>query len=226
MKFSSVNDLGGLFFLWEFATSITAYVLQINPFDQPNVESAKKAARVMAATYATSGLIPQEEPALRAGSFAVFGDISSNSAEEIVKGILGAAKPGNYLALQAFLTPDEMVTEKLQNLRRWVSNNYGLATTLGYGPRFLHSTGQLHKGDSGNGIFFQFTADPIRDVPIPLKAGSSDSSMTFGTLIRSQALGDQKALRDAGRRVLQFHFDQPVNNGLADFLNLLMEGKK
>jgi hypothetical protein len=91
---------------------------------------------------------------------------------------------------------------------------YRIATTVGYGPRFLHSTGQLHKDDAGNGLFIQFTADDPQDAPIPDGAGSSHSTMTFGVLKMAQALGDRRALLDAGRRVIRFHLGDDVIDGL------------
>jgi hypothetical protein len=116
--------------------------------------------------------------------------------------------------LQAYLPVLAQTTAWLQGLRLRLRNRTGLATTFGYGPRFLHSTGQLHKGDAGRGLFVQLTADHERDVAIPDIVGSAESSITFGTLIRAQALGDAKALADAGRRVVRFHLGQQVVGGL------------
>jgi hypothetical protein len=103
----------------------------------------------------------------------------------------------------------------LQTLRTLIRDQLRLATTVGYGPRFLHSTGQLHKGDAGNGLFIQFTADHARDVPVPNTAGSSDSAISFGVLEMAQALGDKQALEQAGRRVVRFHLGENVSGGLS-----------
>jgi hypothetical protein len=102
----------------------------------------------------------------------------------------------------------------LERLRTQLRDRYKLTTTVGYGPRFLHSTGQLHKGDAGNGLFIQFTADIERDAPIPDEAGKPDSSMTFGVLKMAQALGDGQALREAGRRVIRFDLGTDAVGGL------------
>ncbi len=116
----------------------------------------------------------------------------------------------SYIALQAYVQPTPETDAALATLRLRLRDQYRLATTVGYGPRFLHSTGQLHKGDAGNGLFIQFTSDAPQDVPIPDEAGSPDAAMTFGVLKMAQALGDQQALLDAGRRVIRFHLEQSV----------------
>jgi hypothetical protein len=123
------------------------------------------------------------------------------------------------VALQAYLQPSPETDAALAALRRALRHRLKLATTVGYGPRFLHSTGQLHKGDAGNGLFIQLTADSPQDVPIPDEAGSSQSAMTFGVLKAAQRLGDKQALLDSGRRVIRFHLGDDVAGGL----NLLTE---
>lgn len=188
MQLDDVYDLGGQFFVWEFATAVASYFLEINPFDQPNVESAKVLARQMVATYSETGSLP-------AGDQVV-------ATPEIISDFLSQSKPGSYLALQAYVHPTPEVEALLQDLRQEAGTRYKMATSLGFGPRFLHSTGQLHKGDAGNGLFIQFTSQPPQDVNIPDEAREPDSAMSFGTLIMSQALGDAQALRDAGRPVI------------------------
>ena len=118
------------------------------------------------------------------------------------------------MALQAYVQPTDETTAALQALRGCLRDQLRLATTVGYGPRFLHSTGQLHKGDAGNGLFIQFTADDAREAPIPDEAGSPDSSMAFGVLKMAQALGDKQALLDVGRRVIRFHLGNDVTGEL------------
>jgi hypothetical protein len=120
---------------------------------------------------------------------------------------LEGSKEGDYIALHAYIQPGEDATEALQALRTALRNKTRLATTLGYGPRFLHSTGQLHKGDRGNGIFIQFTAEDSQDLYIPDEAGKETSSITFGVLKTAQALGDFQALVNAKppRRVIRIH---------------------
>jgi transaldolase/glucose-6-phosphate isomerase len=116
--------------------------------------------------------------------------------------------------LQAYLQPTAETDGALATLRIGLRDRFKLATTVGYGPRFLHSTGQLHKGDAGHGLFIQFTADDPRDAPIPDEAGSPESSITFGVLKAAQALGDYQALLDAGRRVIRFHLGKDIVGGL------------
>ncbi|MCJ7703725.1 MAG: hypothetical protein MUO62_19265, partial [Anaerolineales bacterium] len=178
-------DLGGQFFLWELATAVAGYFLKINPFDQPNVESAKILARQMVAEYTQKGALPAGE--------------STAVRPENLHSFLSKSRPGDYISLQAYLQPTEEITSTLQDLRMGLRDRYKIATTLGFGPRFLHSTGQLHKGDSGNGFFIQFTSDPIQDVPIPDGVETSESCMSFGTLKMAQALGDGQALLDGNR---------------------------
>ena len=194
LRLEDLYDLGKQFFLWEFATAVAGHRLGINPFNQPNVEAAKVLARQAVAGYAEKGTLPSDEPApAEAQALAAF---------------LASAQAGDYVALQAYLQPTAEVDAALLALRTRLRDRLRLATTVGYGPRFLHSTGQLHKGDAGNGLFIQFTADSPRDVPIPDRAGDGEASMSFGVLELAQALGDKQALEEAGRRVLRFHLDQ------------------
>jgi hypothetical protein len=207
-------DLGGQFFLWEMATAIASYFLGINPFDQPNVESAKVSARQVVQAYKEKGSLDAGSPDLIADGIEVFcagpGQgvylTSPTSPGEALAAFLSQANPGDYIAFQAFLTPEPETTEALAELRGRLLAAYRLATTVGYGPRFLHSTGQLHKGDSGNGLFIQLTSDDQdHEVPIPDEAGAEGSSMGFGVLKLAQALGDRQALIAEGRRVLRLH---------------------
>jgi hypothetical protein len=135
-----------------------------------------------------------------------------------LKSFLEQAQAGDYIALQAYVQPTEATGEALQALRRTLRDEYKLATTLGYGPRFLHSTGQLHKGDAGNGLFIQFTADDRSDVSIPDEAGKGETSMSFGVLKMAQALGDGEALKEAGRRVIRFHAGDEVVSELRELV--------
>jgi transaldolase / glucose-6-phosphate isomerase len=159
-------DLGGQFFLWELATAVASHRLGVNPFDQPNVESAKAQARRMIAEYKERGVLPSVESAPLTG--------------QALSAFLGQAQMGDYVSLQAYVQPTPEIDAALAELRLKLRDRLRLATTVGYGPRFLHSTGQLHKGDRGNGLFIQFTQDPPRDAPIPDEAGKPESSITFG----------------------------------------------
>lgn len=130
--------------------------------------------------------------------------------QEALTGFLERARPGDYVALQAYVQPSDGTTEALQRLRVLLRDRLRPATTVGYGPRFLHSTGQLHKGDAGNGPFVQITADSERDATMPDEAGEAGSSLSFGVLEEAQALGDRQALLEAGRRVIRLHIEGNV----------------
>jgi hypothetical protein len=222
-------DLGGLFFLWEMAVAIAGHRLHIHPFNQPNVESAKSRAREMVIRYQDTGKLPHETPKLSIPGITLYGDVQGGSLEEALQVFLhpnasGAPSPHSnqgYIALQAFLPPMPATTAALQEMRLSLRDRTGLATTFGYGPRLLHSTGQLHKGDTGQGLFIQLTADHPQDAAIPDRAGLPASSLTFGTLIHAQALGDRQALRDAGRRVMRFHLGEQVVAGIGRLTRLI-----
>jgi transaldolase/glucose-6-phosphate isomerase len=207
-------DLGTQFFLWEIGIAVAGHCIGINPFDQPNVEAAKVLARKITADYKEEGSLPAETPSLVSDVISIYGDVHAKTPGEALTAFLAQAKAGAYVALQAYVQPVAETTAALQKLRTRIRDNYHVATTMGYGPRFLHSTGQLHKGDAGNGLFIQFTADDKRDVPIPEEAGSPDSSMTFAVLKAAQALGDRQALLDRGRKVIRFHLGGDVLGGL------------
>lgn len=189
LQMSDKYDLGGQFFLWKFATVVASYFLEINPFDQPNVEIAKVVAREMVAEYEKTGQLPE------ADSTPLNGDALAE--------FLGDPAPGAYISLQAYVNPIPEAKALLQAIRLRLRDTYKMATTLGFGPRFLHSTGQLHKGDAGNGLFIQITSDTTEDLPIPDKPGDKTSAMSFQTLKISQALGDAAALQAAGRKLLR-----------------------
>ncbi len=197
-----VYDLGGHFFLWEMATAVAGHILGVNPFDQPNVESAKASAREMLADYRKRGQIPEDTPAR----------LSSRALHRF----LSQGREGDYIAIQSYLVPTDETTQVLESLRKHLRDRYRLAVTLGFGPRFLHSTGQLHKGDAGRGLFVQLTADVDRDLPIPQTPESRESSLSFGVLHLAAALGDKHALQEAGRRVIRFHLGSDVKAGLRE----------
>jgi hypothetical protein len=140
-----------------------------------------------------------------------------NSAEPTVDNLIAfikQAKPGDYISIQAYVPSTPETDAQLQTLRRMLLRFTKCATTVGYGPRFLHSTGQLHKGDAGNGLFIQFTSDPVEDVAIPDEAGEYASGMSFGVLKIAQALGDAQALLDENRRLIRFDLGTAVDEKL------------
>jgi transaldolase/glucose-6-phosphate isomerase len=216
-----LDDLGGELFRWEFATAIAGYILGINPFDQPNVEAAKVLAREMVSAYKEKGELPSMTPKLESHGVTVYATINEDSLEGMLGSFLKQAKPGDYVAIQAYVQPTQETSDTLQQLRMSIREHSELATTVGYGPRFLHSTGQLHKGDAGNSLFIQLTADALQDAAIPDEAGSLHSSISFGVLKDAQALGDLKALLYAWRRVIRFHLGHDVTGGLKQLMESL-----
>ena len=170
-------DLGSQFFLWEFATAVAGALLGINPFDQPDVEQAKVLARRSLEQSRSSGGPQDAEPAMT------------------VRELIGRAKPGSYLAIMPYLMQTPELDQSLTRLRAQMMKRHRTATTVGYGPRFLHSTGQLHKGGPDSGLFLQITEDRDGDVAIP------GESYSFGVLADSQAQGDLEALQGNGRPV-------------------------
>jgi hypothetical protein len=164
-------------YCWEVATALAGALLHINPFDQPNVQESKdNTARVLQA----------HQTEVPAGTRIQLEQLST---------FLKQASPGDYVAIQAYVTPLPEVEARLQQLRARIRDDRKAATTLGFGPRFLHSTGQLHKGGPRSGVFVQMTYQPLEDVEIP------GQPYTFGTLYAAQALGDLQSLHERGLRV-------------------------
>jgi len=205
LQLHDIYELGQQFFIWEMAVAITGHIIGINPFDQPNVESAKALARKLVSDFTSSGFLPLKEPDLLAGDVLVYGNIHGRNLNEILPEFLTKAKSGAYVAIQAYLEPSHETDKVLLEMRRKIRDRYKLATTLGYGPPYLHSTGQLHKGDAGQGLFIQITAGDLEDIGIPDDMESPTSSITFSLLQLAEALGDNQALVEAGRRIIRFH---------------------
>jgi glucose-6-phosphate isomerase len=213
-------DLGKQMFIWEMATAVAAHFLRVNPFDQPGVESAKINARRIIAEYTEKKNMPEQKPALSDKQVNVYGNISGATPIEAFMNYLKQARTGDYFCLQIYLSPSPEIDTAVNSLRETIRRKYSLPVTFGYGPRYLHSTGQLHKGDSGNGLFIQFTQDNFLDLDIPDEIGKEKSSLTFGALKAAQAQGDWQALRDAGRRVIRFHFQTNPAAGLKTLTEL------
>ena len=183
-------SLGAEFFRWEFATAVTGAVLGINPFDQPNVQSAKDKTADVLQAYGSSGSLPDIE------------------APGSLKDLLSEARTGDYLAIMAYLRPTPEVEEAVADLRRKVVEKHNIATTFGYGPRFLHSSGQLHKGGPASGLFLQLVIDHEDDIPIPGQIYS------FATLAGAQAIGDLQVLQELGRRVAMVKLGKDTAAGI------------
>ena len=228
-----VYDIGGQFFLWEMATAVAGQRLGINPFDQPNVESAKVKASEMMAAYKEQGHLPSEAALFDLDGIELYATASGlgfsaddderPSLKEIFNGFLGTADSGAYITLQAYLPDNEDTHQALSFLRHRLRDRTGFATTLGFGPRFLHSTGQMHKGDGGKGLFIQITSEKSEDLAIPDEAGKAESSISFGVLIQAQALGDRQALCEEGRKVIRFHLAGDIQGSIQKLADAIVE---
>jgi len=202
-------DLAAEFFRWEFATAVAGAHLGIDPFDEPNVQESKDNTKAVLQQYEDSGALPDEPAAVTDGALRVYGDVSGSTAAGALAAHLDTANPGDYVALMAYVAPDDASQRALQGLRVAIRDSRRLATTLGFGPRFLHSTGQLHKGGPNTGVYIQVTADDGTDVSIP------GQPFTFSILKRAQAAGDLQSLRSHGRRVVRVHIAGDLGAGLA-----------
>jgi transaldolase/glucose-6-phosphate isomerase len=193
-------DLGAEMFRWEFATAVAGSVLKLTPFDQPDVQLAKDL---------TKRAMAGEDMGGEAGS-----TIHVTDRQDLSAGIeqLCVANSGDYLAVNAYLAPDSGTTDLLQQIRSRIGAKLGIATTLGYGPRFLHSTGQLHKGGPNSGLFLQFVDSRGQNLPVP------ETDFTFGALIEAQSRGDHQALVQRGRRVLRVDLGADARGGLEQVL--------
>ena len=214
-------DLGGQMFLWEMATAVAGHFLGINPFDQPDVEATKAHTRQTISLYREHKELPSELPSSTTPECVIYGGPPAVAFSDALKIFLSEAAKDAYVCLQVYLSPTPEVDEALQKLRENIFARYGLAVTIGYGPRYLHSTGQLHKGDSGKGLFIQLTTDDILDIGIPDRIGIAGSTLTFGALKAAQAQGDWQALKDAGRRIIRFHWKTNPAAGLKKLTELL-----
>ncbi len=172
-------DVGAEFFRWEMATAVAGSILGINPFDQPNVQAAKDMTDSVLGQFERSGELPPMEASSSLGD------------------LLSQGGPGDYLVIMAYIRQTPQVDQALDDLRRKVTARHGIATTMGYGPRFLHSTGQLHKGGPGSGLFLQLTGEHAHDLTIP------GAPYTFGVLADGQAVGDLRALLSSLRRAVR-----------------------
>ncbi len=169
----------------------------------------------MVSSYIEKGTLPTEAPTLTAEGMNVYGKVSAkNPGEGVFAFVEKGKQKGSYVALQAYVQRTPETDNAFESMRKSLREKSKLATTLGYGPCFLHSTGQLHKGDAGLGLFIQFTCDDLQDIPIPDQPGSPKSSVSFGVLKMAEALGDQKALFDKGRGVIRIHLGKDVGRGL------------
>ena len=208
-------DLGAQFFLWEVATAVAGSVLGINPFDQPDVEASKIATRAITDAYEATGKLPAETAFAHHDGIAFFADEANAAALQattltgILKAHLSRLTAGDYFALLGYIEMKPAHESVLERIRRKVRDTTKAATCVGFGPRFLHSTGQAYKGGPNTGVFLQITCDDAADLPVP------GQTYTFGVVKAAQARGDFQVLAERGRRALRVHLGSDVAGGLA-----------
>jgi transaldolase/glucose-6-phosphate isomerase len=206
------------FFRFEMATAVAGAVLGVNPFDQPDVEASKAKMRELTVAFEKAGVLPAETPVLANAGIAIYADAATaaalreagagDSVASWLKAHFSRVRPGDYAALLAYLTQNEAHAAALQALRTRLRDHYRIATCVGFGPRFLHSTGQAYKGGPDTGVFLQITAEDPADLAIPGK------TISFGNIKAAQARGDAAVLIERGRRMLRVHLDGATGAGL------------
>jgi transaldolase/glucose-6-phosphate isomerase len=213
---SNKYDLGQEFFRWEIATAVAGSILGINPFNQPDVEASKIETRKLTTEYEANGKLPPEAPFFEAGSIKLFaGEVNAAALknggrlEDILRAHLSRIGPGDYFAVLGYITMNPQNERALQGIRHQVRDAKRVATCLGFGPRFLHSTGQAYKGGPNSGVFLQITCDDAVDLPVP------GQKYTFGVVKAAQARGDFAVLAERGRRALRVHLGKNVKGDLA-----------
>ena len=215
---ADMYDVGQEFFRWEFATAVAGSIIGINPFDQPDVEASKVATKKLTEEYERTGSLPLETPFFEADGIKLFADdqnavdlklfVEESSLSGYLKAHLDRLKPGDYFALLAYLEMNDEHEQLLQTVRHAIRDRKRVATCMGFGPRFLHSTGQAYKGGPNTGVFLQVTCDDANDLPVP------NQKYTFGIVKAAQARGDFEVLAERGRRALRVHLGQDVVTGL------------
>jgi transaldolase/glucose-6-phosphate isomerase len=213
---SDAMQLGQEYFRWEMATAVAGSIIGINPFDQPDVEASKVKTRELTTAYEKTGALPEERPFFAGEGTKLFADLRNETALKpqaatltaALKAHLGRVGAGDYVALLAYIERSPAHTQTLQRLRRLIRDRTKAATCLGFGPRFLHSTGQAYKGGPNSGVVIQITCDDAEDLPVP------GQSYTFGVVKAAQARGDFEVLAERGRRALRVHIAGDLDSGL------------
>lgn len=219
-------NLGQEFFRWEFATAVAGAIMEINPFNQPDVESAKIEAKKLTEEYEEKGELPAETPFFEDGDIKLFSSedyaaeldkfVGENkSVRKYIEAHTAHLQENDYFAVLAYVEMNEENARLLQSIREKVLQAKLVATCLGFGPRFLHSTGQAYKGGANNGVFLQITSDDAEDFPVP------GQKYTFGVVKAAQARGDFQVLLDRDRRALRVHLGADVKSGLEKILSLI-----
>lgn len=221
IELGSIDDLGQEFFRWEFATAVAGSIMKINPFNQPDVESAKIEARKITDEYEKNGSLPDEHSFYEEDGISLFTSedyasrLGKGTLKEILDTHLGNIVEGDYFGLLAYVEMEPENWKLLDAIRERVLKRTGVATCLGFGPRFLHSTGQAYKGGANNGVFLQITSDDNFDLAVP------DQKYTFGVVKAAQARGDFQVLLDRGRRALRVHLPADVRGSLTRLADLI-----
>lgn len=205
-----VYALGAEFYRWEFATAIAGVVLGINAFDQPNVTESKNNTSALLKQFIANGRLPEETGKIgNTGTLTLYSNIGpAGDTSAALRAFLAAIKPGDYISFQAYIPATDANEAALLPARTRVRDKYKVATTFGFGPRFLHSTGQLHKGGANNGVFIQITADHAQDLSIP------GQPYSFAVLEQAQSQGDFQSLNSHGRRAIHLHINGDLVAGL------------
>jgi transaldolase / glucose-6-phosphate isomerase len=213
-QLSGAIDLGATFFVWEFATAVASSLLNIDAFDQPNVQESKDNTKRLLAEFVSKGALPQQTPVVKEGALKLYGQDPTlgTTLDSAIAAHLGKIHAGDYVAITQYFMEIPEVESLVQELRLAVRAKTGAAATTGYGPRFLHSTGQLHKGGGNNGVFLQLTSEDASDVAIPREP------FGFGVLKQAQSLGDLESLEKHGRRAVQVDLGLDVLAGLKRLL--------
>jgi glucose-6-phosphate isomerase len=224
IKINDLYDLGQAFFQWEIATAASGSVLGINPFDQPDVEASKVVTRELTTAFEKQGSLPSEQPLFEQDGIKLFTDpVNAEALTKggphtlggLIRGHLDRIKAGDYFALLAYIPMFPQYEAKLQEIRGRVIQAKQVATVLGFGPRFLHSTGQAYKGGPNSGVFVQITCDEAEDLPVP------GQKYTFGIVKAAQARGDFQVLADRRRRALRVHLGKDVEKGVDQLATLI-----
>jgi transaldolase/glucose-6-phosphate isomerase len=222
----SVNDtydLGQEFFRWEIATAVAGSIIGINAFNQPDVEASKIETRKLTTEYEKAGSLPPEKPFFEQGGIKLFADpknasaLGSGNLGGRLRAHLARIQPGDYFALLGYVEMNPAHEARLQEIRLAIRDAKQVATCLGFGPRFLHSTGQAYKGGPNSGVFLQITCDDANDLQVP------GQKYTFGVVKAAQARGDFQVLADRGRRALRVHLGKNVELGLSELLTIVAE---
>jgi transaldolase / glucose-6-phosphate isomerase len=224
---NDVYDLGQEFFRWEIATAVAGSIIGINAFNQPDVEASKVETRKLTSEYEKSGSLPSEKPLFEQNGIKLFTDPKNAAAlgtgkslADYLRAHLGRIKPGDYFAVLGYIQMNEEHETELQRMRHAVRDSRRVATCLGFGPRFLHSTGQAYKGGPNSGVFLQITCDDAVSLPVP------GQKYTFGVVKAAQARGDFQVLAERGRRALRVHLGKDVNAGLTQLEEAVREALK